>query len=87
MKFFILTSWQVKVNCRRESRVYLELQTCQSDKVPCFHLDFTTWELAHSREEFFLVKIVPWGRSAACINCDELGDAVMVHTSCEVSLA
>lgn len=32
------------------------------------------------------MKIVPWSRSAACINCDEVGDAVMVHTSCEVSL-
>lgn len=42
MKFFTLTSWQVTVNCRGRSRVYLGLQTCQNDRVLCFHLDFST---------------------------------------------
>lgn len=86
MKFFILTSWQVKVNCRGESRVYPGLQTRQNDKLPCFYLDFTTRECI-AKTDFFLVKIVPWGRSTACINCDEFSDAVTIYTSCKFSLA
>lgn len=48
MKFFTSTSWQLKVNCRGESRVYLGLQTCQNDGVLCFHLDCTSRYWAHS---------------------------------------
>lgn len=46
------TSWQVKVNCRGESRVYLGLQTCQNDRVLCFHLDCSTLVSAEHRQHF-----------------------------------
>ena len=50
------------------------------------------WILPHVSEciakaDFFLVKLVPWGRSTACVNFDELGDAVTTCTSCKCSSA
>lgn len=83
----MLASWQVKVHCRGESRAYPGLQTCQNYKLPCFHLDLPHVSECIAKADFFLVKILPWGRSMVCINCDEFSDAVTIYHSCKSSSA